>query len=243
MKTLGIVGGLGPESAIDYYRSIISLYRERTAGEGYPPIVMVSLDVDKGIRMLNANQLEQLAEYLTGAVRQLANAGAQYALIAANSPHIVFDAVRSVSPLPLISIVEATCQAVQRRGLKRVGLLGTRFTMSGRFYPDVFEKQGIVLVTPSEDEQAAIHDRYINELLIGKFLPETRDFLRQIILTMKERDALEGIVLAGTELPLILRDTSVGGLPMFDTTQIHASAAVAEMFSARVEDEAFPVAP
>ena len=231
LKTLGIVGGLGPESTIDYYRSIIALYRERRPGGGYPPIVIVSLDVDKGLRMLNNNQHEQLVEYLVGGIRQLASAGADYALISANSPHMVYESVRSASPLPLISIVEAACEAVQRAGLKRVGLLGTRFTMGGRFYQDVFEKQGITLITPSDEEQAGIHDKYINELLLGKFLPETRDFLHGVIAALKERDGVEGVVLAGTELPLILRGTSSAGLPMFDTTQIHVSAAVDEMLA------------
>jgi aspartate racemase len=229
MKTLGIIGGLGPESTIDYYRSIIALYRERTGGAGYPPIVIVSLDVDKGLRMLHNNQLEELVEYLVGGIRQLANAGAEYALLSANSPHIVFESVRSASPLPLISIVGATCDTVRGAGLKRVGLLGTRFTMSGRFYPDVFERQGIALVTPSDEEQVRIHDKYINELLLGKFLPETRDFLQGTIVRLKEREGVEGVVLAGTELPLILRGSSAAGLPMFDTTQIHVSAAVDEM--------------
>lgn len=231
MKTLGIIGGLGPESTIDYYRSIIALYREKTGGTGYPPLVIVSLDVDKGLRLLGANQLDEMAEYLAGGAQQLAAAGADFALISANSGHIVFDAVRIASPIPLISIVEATCEAVKQQGLRRVGLLGTRFTMSGRFYQDVFEKQDIALVTPSEEEQARIHDKYINELLLGKFLPETRDFLQQIIAGLKERDGVEGVVLAGTELPLILRGTSVAGPPMFDTTQIHVSAAVEEMLT------------
>lgn len=231
MKTLGIVGGLGPESTIDYYRSIISGFREKTGNSGYPRIIIVSLDVDKALGMLNADELPQLAEYQLGAVRQLAAAGAGFALVSANSGHIVFEAMRRSSPLPLISIVEATCEEVKRRGLTTVGLLGTRFTMSGRFYPDVFDKHGIRLVTPSPEEQAYIHDKYVNELLLGKFLPETRERLTQIIAIMKQRDAIEGIVLAGTELPLILRAESIAGMPMFDTTQIHVRAAVAEMFS------------
>ena len=106
MKTLGIIGGLGPESTIDYYRSLIALYRENTGGVGYPPLVIVSLDVDKGLRLLGANQLDEMAEYLAGAARQLAAAGADFALLSANSGHIVFEQLRLASPIPLISIVE-----------------------------------------------------------------------------------------------------------------------------------------
>ena len=234
MKTLGIVGGLGPESTIDYYRSVISLYRERVGGVGYPTIVIVSLDVDKGIRLLNAGALQELAEYLAAGVGQLHDAGAEFALLAANSPHIVFDAVRRLSPLPLISIVEATCEEVKRRGLNRVGLLGTRFTMNGRFYPEVFEREAIVIVPPSAEEQAYIHEKYLNELLVGKFLNETRQRLVEIISRLKERDNVQAVILAGTELPLILRAESAAGLPLLDTTQSHVRAAVAEILSVRV---------
>ena len=229
MKTLGIVGGLGPESTIDYYRSIIELYRKTVSQESYPPIVIISLDVDKGLRLVRDNHLQELAEYLADAIRRLAAAGADFALLSANTPHLVFDEVRRLSPLPLISIVEATLYDVKSRGLARVSLLGTRFTMSARFYPDVFQRHGITLVTPSAEEQAYIHDKYVNELLRGVFLPETRTRLQEIIATQKQRDNIEGVILAGTELPLILRDESVAGLPLFDTTQIHVRAAVKEI--------------
>ena len=145
MKTLGIIGGLGPESTIDYYRSITALYRERTGGDGYPQLVIVSLDVDKGLRLLGANQVDEMAEYLAGAARQLAAAGANFALLSANSGHIVFEQLRRASPIPLISIVETTCEEVSRQQLRTVGLLGTRFTMAGRFYFDVAEKYGLRL--------------------------------------------------------------------------------------------------
>lgn len=233
MKTLGIVGGLGPESTIDYYRSIISLYRRKVADGSYPSIIIVSLDVDKALRLVGSNDLQQLAEYFAGAIRKLADAGADFALLSANTPHVVFNDVRRLSPLPLISIVEATCEEVARRGLKRVSLLGTRFTMSGRFYPEICEKHGIALVAPSQEEQAYIHDKYVNELLNGVFLPETRDRLQQIIAIQKQRDCIQGVILAGTELPLILRAESVEGLPILDTTQIHVNAAVSEMLSSQ----------
>ncbi len=231
MKTIGIVGGLGPESTIDYYRSIISVYREKVADGSYPSIIIVSLDVDKGVRLVSAGDWPHLTEYLVGAIEQLARAGADFALISANTPHVVYGEVSRLSPLPLISIVEVTCAEVRRRGLKIVSLLGTRFTMSGRFYPEVFEKYGIPLVAPSEDEQAYIHDKYLNELLHGVFLPETRRRLEEIIATQKRREGVQGVILAGTELPLILREESVAGIPLLDTTQIHVRAAVSEMTS------------
>lgn len=230
MKTAGMVGGLGPESTIDYYRSIIALYRQRV-GDGYPPIIINSLDVDKALRLLGANDFEQLAEYFGGAFRQLAEAGANFGFVSANTPHVVFDEVQRRSPIPLISIVETTCDEVQRRGLTKVSLFGTRYTMSGRFYPRVFEKRGMQIVAPSAEEQADIHDRYVNQLIKGVFLPETRARLEEIIAGQVERDRVQGVILAGTELPLILKDETIAGVPLLDTTQIHVKAVVAEILS------------
>ena len=230
MKTAGIIGGLGPESTVDYYRSIIALYRQK-AGDGYPPLIINSLDVDKALRLLGENDLQQLADYFAGAFRQLAAAGADFGFVSANTPHVVFDEVQRRSPIPLISIVEATCDEVKRRGLRAVSLLGTRYTMSGRFYPLVFEKHGVRVVAPSAEEQAEIHDKYVNQLIKGIFLPETRARLQEIIATQVERDRVEGVILAGTELPLILKDEMIAGVPLLDTTQIHVQAVVAEILS------------
>jgi len=230
MKTAGMVGGLGPESTIDYYRSIIARYREK-AGGGYPPLIINSLDVDKALRLLGADDLAQLVEYFARAFRRLADAGANFGFVSANTPHIVFDKVQLRSPIPLISIVEATCDEVRRRGLQAVSLLGTRFTMGGRFYPEVFEKHGVRLAVPSTEEQADIHDRYVNQLIKGIFLPETRARLEEIIAEQVKRDRVEGVILAGTELPLILKDETVAGVPLLDTTQIHVNAVVAEILS------------
>ncbi len=231
MKTLGIVGGLGPESTIDYYRSIIALYRMKVGDGSYPSIIINSLDVDRALRLLGSNDLRQLTQYFVGAIRKLADAGADFALLSANTPHIVFNDVRRLSPLPLISIVEATCQEVKTQGLKTVSLLGTRFTMSGRFYPELFERHGITVVPPSEEEQVYIHDKYVNELVKGTFLPETRERLQEIIAIQIQRDRVEGVILGGTELPLILRGDSVAGIPLLDTTQIHVRAAVSRIVS------------
>jgi len=230
MKTAGMIGGLGPESTIDYYRSIVALYRQQV-GDGYPPLIINSLDVDRALRLLGANDFEQLAEYFGEAFRQLAEAGADFGFVSANTPHVVFDEVQRRSPIPLISIVEATCDEVTRRGLQTVSLLGTRYTMSGRFYPEVFEKHSVRLVVPSAEEQADIHDRYVNQLIKGIFLPETRARLEAIIASQVERDRVEGVILAGTELPLILKDETIAGVPLLDTTQIHVKAVVAEILS------------
>jgi aspartate racemase len=231
MKTLGIVGGLGPESTVDYYQRIIALYRERTGDGTYPEFIINSVDLKTGLDFMDANELTAMADYLLQAIGRLARAGADFGLISANTPHIVFEDVASKSPIPLISIVEATCASAKTQNLKRLALLGTRYTMQASFYPKVFSREGIELLVPSPDDQNYIHEKYFNELVSGKFLPETRAGLLAIVDRMKAKRAVDGVILAGTELPLILRDPDHNGIRFLDTTKIHVEAAVAEMLS------------
>lgn len=231
MKTLGIIGGVGPESTIEYYGHIIALYRERQPDGSYPQFIINSIDLKKGIDFITANDLAGMAGYLLEEIGKLARAGANFGLIAANTPHIVFDEIQPRSPIPLISIVEATCAAAKMRGFSKLALLGTKFTMRADFYPKVFSREGIELVVPDLQDQEYIHDKYMNELVSGKFLPETRAGLLAIVDRLKDKIDVDGVILAGTELPLILRDDSHNGIPFLDTTKIHTEAAVTEMLS------------
>ena len=231
MKTLGIIGGLGPESTIDYYGKIIALFRERTGDGSYPQFIINSINLKKGLDFMDANNLTGMADYLVEEIGRLARAGATFGLISANTPHIVFDDVASRSSIPLISIVEATCAAAKLRKLKRLALFGTRYTMQATFYPKVFSREGIELVVPDPEDQTYIHNKYLNELVPGQFLPETRAGLLAIVDRMKATSNLDGVILAGTELPLILRDSEHNGIPALDTTEIHCEAAVTEMLS------------
>src|SRR5213592_374039 len=231
MRTLGIIGGLGPESTIDYYGRIIALYRERTADGSYPQFIINSINMKKGLDFMDANNLAGMAEYLLEEIGSLAQAGATFGLISANTPHIVFDELASKSPISLISIVEATCAAAKARKLKRLALFGTRYTMQGTFYAKVFSREGIELLVPEPNDQDYIHDKYMNELVPGKFLAETRSGLLAIVDRMKAKSDIEGVILAGTELPLILRDPAHNRIPFLNTTKIHVEAAVTEMLS------------
>ena len=228
MRTVGIVGGLGPESTIDYYRSILALYRERRPDGGSPQILINSLDVDKGIAMLNAGQLDELATYLSNGFDALVRAGAEFGCIAANTPHLVFDEVQRRTPIPLVSIVRATAEKAKSLGLKKAALFGTGFTMHANFYPEEFARQGINLLRPSEAEREFIHTKYLGELLKNEFLPETRDAILAIAHRMIAEDGVEAIVLAGTELPLLLRD-SASQVRFLDTTVIHVEAIADEL--------------
>lgn len=226
MKTLGIVGGIGPESTIEYYRFILDGYRARVTDGSAPHLIIDSIDVNRGLAMLDANDLAGLTDYLSASLDRLVRAGAEVALIAANTPHIVFDEVQRQTPVPMLSIVQATCDHARGLGLRRLGLLGTGFTMRARFYPEVFARAGLELVTPGEAEQAFVHEKYIHELLKSSFLPETREALLRLIDRMRNDDRIEALILAGTELPLLLRGAEPEGLPFLDTTMIHVRAAV-----------------
>lgn len=227
MKPIGIIGGIGPESTIDYYRAMIAAYRALRADGSYPPIVINSIDASLMLGALAKGDLETVTNLMVAELERLARAGAGIALLAANSPHVVFEEVRRRSPLPLVSIVEATAHAATRLGLKRLGLFGTRYTMEGHFYQDVFTRAGMAIVVPGTAEQTYVHEKYMNELVKGTLLPETRDGLLAIIQEMKTRDGVDAIILGGTELPLILRDPTASNIPLLDTTVIHAKAIVA----------------
>jgi aspartate racemase len=231
MKTVGIIGGIGPESTIEYYRGIIAAYRERQTDGSYPSIIINSIDLSILLGSIMANELDQATDHLVNEVEKLARAGVDFGVIAAGTPHIVFDEVRQRSPIPLISIVEAASEAAAKLKLKKIALFGTRFTMQGRFYRDVFAKAGITLVVPEADEQTYIHDKYMNDLLNGIILRETRERLLAIFDKMRQRDGVEGLILGGTELPLIIRDAEHNGMPILDTTKIHVERIVAELFS------------
>ena len=229
MRTAGIIGGLGAESTIDYYRSIIARYRARKPDRGYPHMIINSLDVDKGIAMLDAGRLDDLADYLAAGLEALVRAGADFGFIAANTPHLVFDELQRRSAIPLLSIVRATADRAKALGLKNVGLFGTGFTMRASFYPEEFLRAGIAVVRPKESERDFIHKKYIGELLNNQFLPETRAEILRIAHRMKDEDGVEAIVLAGTELPLLLRESGSAEIEFLDTTVIHVEAIVDDL--------------
>ena len=231
MKTAGIVGGIAPESTIQYYRLMIAACRERQPDGSYPPILINSIDMKAMLDLIGANDLAGVTTYLVAEVEKLAQAGADFALFASNTPHIVFDGVQQQASIRLLSIVEAACDSAQGLGLKRVGLFGTRFTMQGRFYADVFAQKGISVVVPDAEDQEYIHSKYMSELVAGIFLPATRDRMLAIASRLQEREKIDGLVLGGTELPLLLENEGESTIPFLDTTRIHAESAVAQMLS------------
>ena len=224
MSRVGLVGGLGPESTIDYYRRILEAWERERPGSA-PSIVIDSLDVQLGIRLVERDR-GGLIEYLAASLRRLGGAGVDFAALTANTPHLVFDDLVGLSPVPLVSIVETCALEAKRRGLGRLALLGTRFTMEGPFYPQTFGRHGLALVTPGAEDVSWVHERYIGELLKGDFRDPTRLGFVTLVERMRRDAGIDGVILGGTELPLLLRSPEVAGLPALDTTALHVAAIV-----------------
>jgi len=230
MKTLGLIGGTGPESTIDYYRLLTAQYREKADGAS-PLVIINSVDLKRMIAWMAADELDKVTDYLSGQFEKLQRAGVDFAALTANTPHIVFDELQQRTSLPLVSIVEAACDRVKSLGIKRVALFGTRYTMQAPFYPKVFSRTDIKLVTPNEEEQAYIHEKYFGELLKDVFLPETRARFLAIADEMKAREGIEAVILGGTEIPLLLRADEHNGIQLLDTTRIHVDRLIEEMLN------------
>jgi aspartate racemase len=224
---VGLVGGLGPESTVDYYRRILEAWT-RADPSTAPSIVIDSLDVRRALGLVDTDR-SALIEYLLASLRRLAGAGVDFAAITANTPHIVFDDLAARSPVPLVSIVEACAQEAQRRGLSRLALLGTRFTMEGPFYPAVFARYGMAVVPPRDTERAWVHERYVGELLKGEFRDDTRQRVISLVGRLREDDGIDGVILGGTELPLLLRTPIIADVPALDTTALHVDAIVTRL--------------
>ena len=229
MNTVGIIGGIGPESTVEYYRQIISSYRIDDSEGNYPRIIINSINMKKMLDLIANGDFDEVATFLVLEIGKLADAGADFGVMASNTPHIVFEKVRQASSLPLISIVEATCDKTRETGLRRVGLIGTKFTMQGGFYDEVLSKYGIEVILPGEIDQDYIHRKYMGELVKGIIQTETRKRLLGIINKMKQSHDMQGLILGGTELPPILGKNDVSDIHLLDSTQIHVERIVAQL--------------
>jgi len=225
-KRIGLVGGLGPEATLEYYKGIINAFKGDNTSLNYPEIIIYSMNLSELIGMMSRKEYDRVIVYLLGAIDSLKKAGADFAAMGANSPHLVFDELSQVSPLPLISIVESAYDEVRRRGLQRPGLIGTGFTMSGTFYQDVFGKREIEIILPEEPERKIIHEKLFTEIELGIFKDETRDLLIRIIEKMVHNQQIDCLILGCTEFPLILTEEKYAGIPMLNTTQLHIDAIV-----------------
>ena len=225
MKTIGLIGGMSWESTAEYYRIINETVKEKLGGFHSARIVLYSVDFSEVEAMQELDQWDDAARLLIGAARKIEKAGADFGLICANTMHKVFDKVRKSVGIPLLHIADVTAQEIQRHGLKKIGLLGTRYTMEQDFYKHRLQiKYDLKVIIPNQAERATIHGILYNELCLGKIRKASRDQFKKIIGRLVARGA-EGVILGCTEIPLIV-DKHDYRIPIFDTTELHAKAAV-----------------
>ncbi len=228
-KTIGIIGGLSPESTVSYYLYITRSYTARFGEDSYPEVIIYSVNLDRYHRWRDDERWDLIAEELSLIANKLLEAGADFGLIATNTMHKVFDAVQAQTALPLLHILDSTVQAIRKAGLRKVGLLGTRFTMAEAFYRDHLSANGIEAMVPDERDQRIIHDIIVTELVRGHISDESRGSYLKIIRRLTKAGA-EGIVLGCTEIPLLIQSEHCS-LPVFDTASLHAAAALERAIS------------
>lgn len=231
MKNFGLIGGIGPESTVEYYLQIVKRYRELTGSNSYPDFLIKSVDMSQILAYVIDKNYSDLVKFLKGKINEIEKVNVDFSAIASNTPHIVFEELKAEISIPLISIVEETCKETKSKKLKKVGLLGTYSTMTSGFYQKTGKKYGIEIITPSESQMNYIHDKYINELLFRDLKSTTKKELISIVDDLYVKYAIEGLILGGTELPLILNQNDFKNIQVLDTTEIHVDAIVKMMLS------------
>lgn len=226
MQKIGLIGGLGPESTVDYYNRIIDAFKGRNTDLDYPEMVIYSVRMSEFLEIMRKKEYDKVVGWMNDRLTALKNAGSDFAAITANTPHVVFEQLNRVSPLPLISIVETCYQRATALGVKKLALLGTRFTMDSNFYQDVFHKHGMEIFVPEEGDKALIHEKLFSEIELGIFKEETKMMLIRIVEKMMDKHRIDSVILGCTEFPLILTEPSYIGIPFLNTTQIHVDAIV-----------------
>lgn len=223
MKKAGIVGGIGPASTLDYYNGIINGFRANN--ENYPEIIINSVNMTEMLSYVSNKNWDDLVSMLLNAIRSLADAGAEFAAIASNTPHIVFDKVQKQSPLPLISIVDETCKYAAAKKCKKAVVIGTYFTMNSGLYTEPLKKYDIKAIVPPEDDQTAIHGIIFPKLEDGIVIPEDKEKMLAVINRLTAEQNADALILGCTELPLMIKDNDLDIL-VLNTTQIHIKAIV-----------------
>ena len=225
MKKTGIIGGIGPASTLDYYSGIISGVRTKHGGEDYPEIIIYSINMTEMLSLVSRKDWDALVTMLLAAIDSLSAAGADFAAIASNTPHIVFEQVQLQSALPLISIVDATCMQAQTKKVKRAVVVGTKFTMSSGLYSEALEKYNITAVVPTESEQEAIHGIIFPKLEDGIVDLDDKQKMLGIVESLLSKHNADALILGCTELPLMIKDSDVDTI-VLNTTQIHIDSIV-----------------
>ena len=223
MNKIGLIGGITPESTILYYRILNQLNAKKLGDKHSAKVIVNSFDFGEISKLQTEGNWQKLDELMAEAGKNLENGGASCILICANTMHLCIDAVRKVVNIPVIHIAEATAIAITKQGLKKVSLLGTKYTMEKDFFKDILTSFGIESIIPDEEDRKEIHRVIYDELSKGELKPSSKENYSKII-KKQIKSGAEGIILGCTEIPLLIQQNDVA-VPVFDTTTIHATAA------------------
>ncbi len=225
MKTIGLLGGMSWESSLEYYRLINQSVKRRLGGLHSAQCLMYSYNFAEIEALQHTDAWAILTQRMIAGVRRLKGGGADFLVICTNTMHRIADEVEEATGIPLLHIADATGEAVKARGLKNVGVLGTKFTMTGDFYRKRLEdRHGLQVRIPNEADRETVHQIIYNELVVGEIRDKSREAYLEVIAHLKEKGA-GGVILGCTEIPLLVKQSDVK-IPIFDTTAIHAEAAV-----------------
>jgi len=225
MKTIGLVGGMSWESTQEYYRIVNQRVNEKAGGFHSAKIVLYSVDFEEVESRQHQGLWEDLTALMIDAAQRVERAGAECLLICTNTMHLMADPVQDSIRIPLLHIVDVTADAVKARGFGKVGLLGTRFTMEKDFYKGRLQKKhGLEVLVPEEKDRELVHAILYDELCLGKISDTSKQIFQKIIAKLKDGGA-QGIILGCTEIPLLVKQEDYK-IPLFDTTTLHAEAAV-----------------
>jgi aspartate racemase len=224
MKTIGLIGGTSWISTIDYYRIINSTVNERLGGVESARMIIHSVNYGEIVSLTFKDDWDSIERIISKAAQEVERAGVDCLLLCANTMHRIADQVQAAISIPLIHIVDVTAKAVSQKGIDKALLLGTRYTMSGDFYKQRLEQQGIKRMIPEGETFEFVNNTIYNEMGKGVFLPETKRAYIDIISSFIPKGA-QAVILGCTEIPLLLKPEEIP-LPVFDTLRIHATAAV-----------------
>lgn len=225
MKTIGLLGGMSWESSIEYYRIINQRVKARLGGLHSAQCLLYSVDFAEIEALQHAGDWDMLTSMMIAAVQRLETGGADFTVICTNTMHRMAEAIEAATAIPLLHIADTAAEAINSLGLSTVGLLGTRFTMEQGFYRQRLQEQhGISVLIPDEDDREVVHRIIYDELVQGVIQSESRQAYLDVIAELQSRGA-QGVILGCTEIPLLVKAQDVA-IPVFDTTTLHAQAAV-----------------
>ncbi len=225
MKKIGLIGGMSWESSLEYYRIINETVKQQLGGLHSAECVMYSVDFDEIEKLQHQGKWEELTQIMIDCAQRLEKAGANLIIICTNTMHKMAEEVESSITIPLLHIADATAEKIKEKGFKKVGLLGTKFTMEEDFYKGrLIEKHGLEVIMPNSEEMQIVHDIIFNELCLGEIKETSKEQYKKIIRNLAKKGA-EGVILGCTEIPMLIKQKDVE-IPLFDTTKIHAEFAV-----------------